>query len=139
MLAVAPLLRELLLTYTQDPLDDTPERGRLRAVLLDRLRASQQQPLYLPTPENPQLRTLCDHLRTNPADNRTLATLGREIGASDRTLSRLFRADLGMTFPQGREESVHANPATEKKKVTDRPGNADDGRHCQASLGSTRS
>jgi AraC-like DNA-binding protein/quercetin dioxygenase-like cupin family protein len=104
VLAVAPLLRELILAHTRPPFDDSPERTRLRAVLLDQLRASPQQPLHLPTPTSPLLGDLCDLLRTDPADNRTLAALGREVGASDRTLSRLFRSDLAMTFPQWRTQ-----------------------------------
>jgi AraC-like DNA-binding protein len=104
VLAVGPLLRELIVAYTRPPLDDRPERGRLRAVLLDQLLASPQQPLHLPMPTSPRLRDLCDLLRADPADNRTLAALGRQVGASDRTLSRLFRADLGMTFPQWRTQ-----------------------------------
>ncbi|TLS44597.1 helix-turn-helix transcriptional regulator [Streptomyces montanus] len=104
VLTVGPLLRELILAYTRTPHDDSPERGRLRAVLLDQLRASPQQPLYLPTPTTPQLKALCEILRTDPADNRTLAALGRQVGASHRTLSRLFKADLGMTFPQWRTQ-----------------------------------
>lgn len=40
----------------------------------------------------------------DPADDRTLTELGRQIGASARTLSRLFRSDLGMTFPQWRTQ-----------------------------------
>ncbi|MFE8946842.1 helix-turn-helix transcriptional regulator [Streptomyces sp. NPDC007856] len=74
------------------------------AVLLDQLRVSPQQPLHLPTTSAPLLRALCDILRADPADARTLAELGREVGASDRTLSRLFRGDLGMTFPQWRTQ-----------------------------------
>ncbi|QIP82766.1 helix-turn-helix transcriptional regulator [Streptomyces sp. Tu 2975] len=104
VLAVAPLLRELILAHTRPPLDDSPERTRLRAVLLDRLRASPQQPLHLPTPTSSLLRDVCDLLRADPADNRTLADLGRTVGASDRTLSRLFRSDLAMTFPQWRTQ-----------------------------------
>ncbi|MFH8931010.1 AraC family transcriptional regulator [Streptomyces pristinaespiralis] len=104
VLAVAPLLRELILAHTRPPFDDSPERTRLRAVLLDQLRASPQQPLHLPTPTSPLLGDLCDLLRTDPADNRTLAALGREVGASDRTLSRLFKSDLAMTFPQWRTQ-----------------------------------
>ncbi|MFD7409670.1 AraC family transcriptional regulator [Streptomyces sp. NPDC059866] len=104
VLTVGPLLRELILVYTHTPHDDSPERGRLRAVLLDQLRASPQQPLHLPTPTTPQLKAVCEILHTNPADGRTLAALGREVGASDRTLSRLFKADLGMTFPQWRTQ-----------------------------------
>ncbi|MFI9818710.1 AraC family transcriptional regulator [Saccharothrix variisporea] len=104
VLAVGPLLRELILAYTRDPHDDSPPRRRLRAVLLDQLRTSPQQPLHLPTPRDPRLRALCAILHANPADNRTLATLGPLVGASDRTLARLFRTDLGMTFPQWRTQ-----------------------------------
>jgi len=104
VLAVGPLLRELILTYTRTPHEDTPERRRLRAVLLDQLRASPQQPVHLPAPADPRLRELCAILHADPADDRTLAALGTLVGASARTLARLFRADLGMTFPQWRTQ-----------------------------------
>ncbi|WP_027342116.1 helix-turn-helix transcriptional regulator [Hamadaea tsunoensis] len=104
VLAVGPLLRELIVAYTRDPGDGGPQRARLRAVLLDQIRASPQQPLHVPAPTVPLLREVCDLLRADPADGRTLAELGRAVGASDRTLSRLFRADLGMTFPQWRTQ-----------------------------------
>lgn len=104
VLAVGPLLRELLLAYTRPPHDDTPERRRLRAVLLDQLRVSPQQPMHLPAPTDPRLAQLCAILHADPADNRTLAALGAQVGASDRTLTRLFRSDLGMTFPQWRTQ-----------------------------------
>ncbi|NEY35100.1 AraC family transcriptional regulator, partial [Streptomyces sp. PRKS01-65] len=45
VLAVSPLLRELILAYTHDPGDNGPERRRLLAVLRDQLRACPQQPL----------------------------------------------------------------------------------------------
>jgi AraC-like DNA-binding protein len=104
VLAVGPLLRELIRAYTRPPQDDSPERRRLRAVLLDQLRVSPQQPVHLPTPSDPRLRELCEILRDDPADNRTLAALGARVGASDRTLTRLFKADLGMTVPQWRTQ-----------------------------------
>lgn len=112
VLTVGPLLRELLLahtnghthTRTHSSHDDSPERARLRAVLLDQLRVSPQQPVHLPTPNSPQLKAVCEILRANPADNRTLPALGRQVGASDRTLSRLFKTDLGMSFPQWRTQ-----------------------------------
>ncbi|MCB5908922.1 AraC family transcriptional regulator [Streptomyces pinistramenti] len=104
VLAVSPLLRELILSYTRSPLSDTPERRRLRAVLLDQLRASPQQPFRLPAPADPRLAAVCDLLHRNPADPRTLASLGAATGAGERTLSRLFRRELGMTFPQWRTQ-----------------------------------
>ncbi|KUO14379.1 helix-turn-helix transcriptional regulator [Streptomyces dysideae] len=104
VLAVGPPLRELIVAYTGAQDDNSPERARLRAVLLNQLRASPQQPLHLPTPTAPLVQTLCNILHADPADSRILAELGREIGASDRTLSRLFRSELGMTFPQWRTQ-----------------------------------
>ena len=116
-LVVSPLLRELILTYTsgedggrgdedEHRVGETgaAERRRLHAVLLDQLRRSPQRPTYLPTPNDPRLASVCDLLRDDPADTRTLTELGREVGASERTLSRLCKADLGMTFPQWRTQ-----------------------------------
>jgi len=116
-LVVSPLLRELILTYTADEEADeagrpgqgaegleTGERGRLRRVLLDQLRRSAQRPTYLPAPRDARLVAVCGVLRAEPADGRTLTELGREVGASARTLSRLCRAELGMSFPQWRTQ-----------------------------------
>ncbi|MDI6103027.1 helix-turn-helix transcriptional regulator [Actinoplanes sp. NEAU-A12] len=104
VLAVGPLLRELIVAYTSTTGEQGPERDRLRAVLLDQLRASPQQPLHVPRPRHALLRAVCALLQADPGDNRTLADFGQEVGASDRTLSRLFRSDLGMTFPQWRTQ-----------------------------------
>ncbi|QKW07069.1 helix-turn-helix transcriptional regulator [Streptomyces sp. NA04227] len=104
VLTVGPLLRELILACTRAPADDSPEQQRLRSVLCDQLRVSPQQPLHVPTPTAPLLKAVCEILYADPADSRTLTALGRQVGASDRTLSRLFRADLGMTFPQWRTQ-----------------------------------
>ncbi|RJL32761.1 helix-turn-helix transcriptional regulator [Bailinhaonella thermotolerans] len=101
VLSVEPLLRELILACTREAAA-TPEHERLRAVLVDRLRAAPRAPVHLPAPADPRLRALCGILAADPADGRTLAELGRQVGASDRTLTRLFRADLGMTFPEWR-------------------------------------
>jgi AraC-like DNA-binding protein len=118
-LVVSPLLRELILAHTSAQYDeaaertdrgeraaeaDRGERGRLLAVLLDQLRRSPQRPTYLPTPRDPRLVALCELLKAEPSDGRTLTELGREVGASERTLSRLCKGDLGMTFPQWRTQ-----------------------------------
>ncbi|TCC11871.1 AraC family transcriptional regulator [Kribbella soli] len=103
-LVVSPLLRELILTYTGPAENPPDELQRLRAVLLDQLRRSPQRPTYLPTPRDARLAAVCDLLRENPTEGRTLTELGREVGASERTLSRLCRTDLGMTFPQWRTQ-----------------------------------
>jgi AraC-like DNA-binding protein len=105
-LSVSPLLRELILAYTRDhaTAPDSPELRRLRAVLLDQLRASPQQPMHLPAPTDSRLAAVCALLHRDPADDRTLAAFGTVAGAGERTLSRLFQAELGMTFPQWRTQ-----------------------------------
>ncbi|MGL5930820.1 MAG: AraC family ligand binding domain-containing protein, partial [Dermatophilaceae bacterium] len=44
ILAVSPLLRELVVAFTAHPAEDTPRRRRLRAVIVDELRATGQEP-----------------------------------------------------------------------------------------------
>ncbi|WP_130800268.1 AraC family transcriptional regulator [Streptomyces otsuchiensis] len=104
VLAVSPLLRELILAYTRAPREPGPARRRLRAVLLDQLRASPQRPVHVPAAADPRLAAVCDILRRDPADPRTLAELARHSGAGERTLTRLFRAEFSMTFPQWRTQ-----------------------------------
>ncbi|MGN9780203.1 AraC family transcriptional regulator [Nonomuraea sp. ZG12] len=103
VLAVEPLLRELIIAYTADP-GDGAERDRLLAVLLDRLRRSPERPFHLPTARDPRLAAVCAMLGDDPADGRTLAQLAAQAGTSGRTLARLCRAELGMTFPQWRTQ-----------------------------------
>ncbi|MFC4007549.1 AraC family transcriptional regulator [Nonomuraea purpurea] len=106
VLAVGPLLRELIIAYTGDPPAGAAdgERDRLLAVLLDQLRRACEQPFHLPTPEDARLAAVCELLWRDPADTRTLALLALQAGTSDRTLARLFRSELGMSFPQWRTQ-----------------------------------
>lgn len=104
VLAVSPLLRELIVAYTRTPEDDGPPRRRLLAVMLDQLRVSPEQPLHLPAPNSPVLRELHAVLCADPGDGRSLDEVGHQIGASARTLSRRLRDDLGLTYPQWRTQ-----------------------------------
>ncbi|RDI67123.1 helix-turn-helix transcriptional regulator [Nocardia pseudobrasiliensis] len=102
VLTVTPLVRELIIACTTA--EDLPaaELDRMREVLLDQLRRSPEQPLRLPVPTDPRLRAACALVDADLTAGRTLAELGRTVGASERTLTRLFRAELGMTYPQWR-------------------------------------
>lgn len=79
-------------------------RARLVRVVVDELREASEQPLQLPEPDDDRLQTITRILHENPANNTSLAELGRAIGASTRTLSRLFRNELGMTFYEWRTQ-----------------------------------
>ena len=77
---------------------------RLRDVVLAELAGEPEQPLYLPEPADPRLRATAELLHADPASSLTLAALGHAIGASERTLSRLFHTELGMSFRQWRTQ-----------------------------------
>ena len=105
------LAREIVLTLTGPRNYDGAARNfdraagaRLRRVLVDELHEAPEQPLQLPEPHDDRLQAIAQRLYENPADNTPLAELGRTIGASARTLSRLFHNELGMTFYEWRTQ-----------------------------------
>lgn len=104
VIEVSPLLREVVLTLTGAAELPSASRALLRRVALDQLRRLPTLPLRLPRPRDDRLVRIVDGLTADPADRRTLAELGYEVGASERTLSRLFRRETGMTFPQWRAQ-----------------------------------
>jgi len=107
VLAVSPLLREVIISLTS--LDGTGaeadrRRGNLRQVAFDQLQQVDTLPLHLPSPADERLRDIAALLHADPADQRNLAAFGAAVGAGERTLSRLFRRETGMSFPQWRTQ-----------------------------------
>ncbi|GHA08946.1 putative transcriptional regulator, AraC family protein [Streptomyces tauricus] len=101
VVAVDALVRELIIACSEPSLP-LPEANRLRAVLRDRLRRALIEPLTLPVPGNPLLRQACALVADDLQHPRTAVWLAKRIGVSERTLARLFRTELGMTYPQWR-------------------------------------
>jgi AraC-like DNA-binding protein len=105
------LAREVLLALTgprnyedATPARSSSARNRLVRVLVDELHEAREQPLQLPEPHDDRLQAIARTLRDEPGNNATLADFGKAIGASTRTLSRLFRSELGMTFYEWRTQ-----------------------------------
>jgi AraC-like DNA-binding protein len=74
-------------------------------LILDEIRQLPVAPLHLPEPADGRLRSITTALRTDPTDDRTLDTWARAVGASTRTLARLFLAETGMTFRQWQRQA----------------------------------
>ncbi|MEV6643753.1 helix-turn-helix transcriptional regulator [Amycolatopsis sp. NPDC051371] len=100
--AVSPLVREALLALTSDSGRSPDAERRLRAVLIDELVEAPEQSLHLPEPRDDRLLAVTGLLHADPGRGATLAELGRAAGASERTLSRLFHTELGMSFQRWR-------------------------------------
>ena len=77
-------------------------RERAEAVLWDVLAPLPVTALSVPLPQDERARRVADGLLADLTDRRSLAAWGRAVGASERTLARLFAAETGMGFERWR-------------------------------------
>ncbi|WP_198968614.1 AraC family transcriptional regulator [Xylophilus sp. ASV27] len=127
VLEVSELLRALALALdtTPDgaPWLDAAAREALRRrealvwpLLCDELQRAPQVRMGVPLPHaehgDKRLRALCEAVLQAPARRATLADWAREAGASERTMARLFRDELGTSWQQWRQQALlaHALP-----------------------------
>lgn len=104
---VQPLLRELLVRFINGPQlypEGETREARLVSVLLDELQAAPIEPLHLPMPRDRRLRRLAEMLIDTPSLRFTIEEWGARVGASKRTLSRLFQRDTGMSFVRWKQQ-----------------------------------
>jgi AraC-like DNA-binding protein/quercetin dioxygenase-like cupin family protein len=106
VLNVSPLLKELILhACTFSALKKAvPWQGHLICVIIDQLEAIQMVPLQLPNPSDPRAVRVAALLVADPSDRRPLTLICRTVGASKRTVERLFQEELGMTFGKWRQQ-----------------------------------
>jgi AraC-like DNA-binding protein len=105
VLAVSPLLRELILAACSEPLewDEAGRGGHLAALILDEIAHAPALPLGVPAPRDVRLLRLAAALRADPARAAGMESWAAECGASSRTLTRLFRRETGMSFGRWRQ------------------------------------
>jgi AraC-like DNA-binding protein/quercetin dioxygenase-like cupin family protein len=101
------LLREVIAALDADDLDARRER-LLGALALDEITRSEPLPLSIPMPTEKRLRALCEALLADPGNTDSLEYWAASVGASTRTIARLFRQELGMSFSQWRQQAVLA-------------------------------
>ena len=118
VMVVSPLLRELVQSLDAaagQPLSPARESW-LSALVLDEITHADTQALGVPLPHpqsgDKRLRALCQAVLRAPATRATLAEWAAGIGASERTVARLFRNELGMSYQQWRQQAIlaHALP-----------------------------
>ncbi|MET4682752.1 AraC family transcriptional regulator [Brevundimonas faecalis] len=104
-LAVSPMVREMIAHLADRP-QDAPfdaRAERLEQVLLDELAVMPREDFGLPGSEHRQVGRILAALTADPADRRTQAEWAREVGASERALTRLMLQETGMTFGRWRQ------------------------------------
>jgi AraC-like DNA-binding protein/quercetin dioxygenase-like cupin family protein len=100
-LAATRLLAELIVHLSDAPLGPA-ERSRAEAVLLDLLQPVATTTIEVTMPTDERALDVARGLLADPADARSLAAWGHEVGASGRTLTRAFLAGTGIPFRRWR-------------------------------------
>lgn len=118
MIGVTPLLRELIQALDApagSPLTPAREQA-LTQLVMEEIGHADALPLGVPMPHpqsgDKRLRALCDAIVHAPAERATLAEWASDFGASERTVARLFREELGTSYQQWRQQVIlaHALP-----------------------------
>jgi AraC-like DNA-binding protein len=104
---VSALLRELILAAIALPPREA-DGARARTIwrlVRSELANGREVPLRLPLPADRRLRRLCEALLSDPARGDGLDRWADGVGASARTLTRLFRRETGMSFGAWRQQA----------------------------------
>ena len=99
-------MRELILRLADfgDTYAPDSPASRVCAVILDELQALEPSPLHLPLSSDRRLQRVMQGMIEQPAADTGLAYWADQVGASERTLRRLFLRETGMTFQQWRRQ-----------------------------------
>lgn len=93
---MTPLARQLI-GHLRGSLP-TAQRVRAEAVLLDVLAPAETSTIAVPLPADERALAVARRILVDPADPRTLEEHGRDVGASPRTLLRVFLRETGLPF-----------------------------------------
>lgn len=102
VLAVTPLLRELIVRAVQGRAQ--AENPLIQQLMLEEIANLENLPLHIPMPEDRRLRSICLALLEAPNHSHTLEDWAQQVGASSRTLARLFQQQLQMNFNAWRQQ-----------------------------------
>jgi len=105
-LTVTPLLKSLILEVAKWPEDyqQTEQSDRFVKVLLDQLAIAPSNELYMPTVNDKRLLPIVEKLNDDPSDKSTIEQWAMKVGASSRTLNRLFNKNYGMGFSRWKQK-----------------------------------
>lgn len=98
--SVTPLLRELLLRAASFP-EQAPtdsHESRILDVIMGEIALLPWENLCLPMPTNPRIRPLVEAMIANPSSKDPARVWAARYGLSERTMSRIFMQDFGMSW-----------------------------------------
>jgi AraC-like DNA-binding protein len=106
MLRVSALLHELVLRVVDMPheYNEGSQEGRVVRTLLGEIDWTPIHPVSLPSLRDKRLRRMEQELLKNPAEPNTLEQWATELSMSPRTLTRLFRKEIDLSFQSWRDQ-----------------------------------
>ncbi len=124
VVGVPPLLRELILAVVHMPIDydDDGRDGLVVRLLLQEMKPLPLVPLHLPMPNDRRLARICTRILEDPSDETSIESWSRQIGASERTIIRLFPEETGLTYSRWKQQARLMSAVrllAEGKHVTD--------------------
>ena len=105
VMAVNPLLREIIERMAFWPWDK-PEREQHRtlALFMEELAQAPQESWQLPLPSDPRLAAWLGEITGGDTLPARLNRLAERVGASDKTIGRIFMRDTGMSYQAWRQQ-----------------------------------
>lgn len=104
VIEVSPLLHAVLEPMAAAGFDTEWHQGKFAHLLglcLEEIREAARQPMLLPLPQDRRLAPLLANLDQLPP---TLQVLEQQVGASGRTIGRLFQRETGLSYQQWRQQ-----------------------------------
>jgi AraC-like DNA-binding protein len=98
VIGVSPLMRELTHSLASHAVVPRRHQQLAMRLLIEEIRLATPLPLGLPLPEDRRLRALCTAMMEEPGSSRSLSEWAPVVGASERTLARLFQTQLQTSF-----------------------------------------
>jgi AraC-like DNA-binding protein len=107
VVSISPLLRELIASVVkmQVDYDEDGRDGIVVELLFQEIRPLEIEPLHLPMPTDARIARICRWIVANPAEETSVASWSKTVGASERTIIRLFPEETGMTFTRWRQQA----------------------------------
>jgi AraC-like DNA-binding protein len=101
---VSRLLHESILALF-DGRDDPGRTDLLIRLAMLELHKAEDATTFIPLPHEPRCRRAADIVLADPTETHDIADLAREVGASARTLSRLFSTETQLNFKSWRQRA----------------------------------
>lgn len=104
---VSPIMKQLLLTAvarSASPSFSPARSVHLMGLLFEEMYDKDSWVPNICVPQDQRALRVCERVLADPAESHSLVSLARQAGASVRTITRIFRRELGLSFLEWRQQ-----------------------------------